>query len=136
MIIKAEHTECPRPSTSSLLLASFYTFWVAPAGLTSTSVRPALTPPGHPASTYVLCETRFRAASQGYIGRKPGNYGLAVGGGGGGGVVREQTHSTTTHHPLEWLERAGGARSHTLTLDSSRLQRAQLNSRHFHVSCL
>ena len=136
MIIKAEHTEWPRPSTSSLLLASFYTFWVAPAGLTSTSVRPALTPPGHPASTYVLCETRFRAATSRLHWTKTRKLRIGCWWWWWCGEGADTQATTTTHHPLEWLERAGGARSHTLTLDSSRLQRAQLNSRHFHVSCL
>ena len=122
MFIKAEHEgghqdNCLLPSSNT-----FLGFWLD-FHVCSTCLDPG--------RTYVLCETRFRDISQGYSQRKPGNYGLAV----GCGLLAVSSAVwplSSPHHPLA----GGGARSHTLTLDSSRVQRAPLNPPNFHVSCL
>ena len=124
MFTKAEHWDCHQDSSllapPDTVLGLWLDFHVCSTCL-------------DPGRTYVLCETRFRDISQGYRRRKPGNYGLAGGGGGGCCQPGCSRHSTP---PTSGQCGAGGARSHTLTLDSSRVQRAPLNPPNFHVSCL
>ena len=149
MFIKAEQTEWPRPSSSSPPVhstppsSSWHRFthfgWLTDcltgwqAGLTSTSVRPALTPAGQPSPDICVVWNKVQGRQSRLEqdeNQEITDWLLVV----VRGAVRDPPPPTRVVRRLSGA--AGGARSHTLTLDSSRLQRAQLSSRHFHVSCL